>query len=59
MLFDPSQAKQPPPESPATRFKKQRKLYERWMRFKQHILLRGQSKTEASSQKNNFHEYAR
>jgi hypothetical protein len=59
MLFDPSEAKQPPPESPATRFKKQHKLYERWMLFKQHILLRSQHKTAFSSQKKNLHEYAR
>lgn len=59
MLYDPATAKTPQSETPATRFKKHSKLYERWMRLKQHILLRTVKKTDSPLQKNKNYEFAR
>jgi hypothetical protein len=39
MLFDPKEKKNEG-ESPAENFRRRSKLYERWMKFKQHVLLR-------------------
>lgn len=39
MLFDP-QEKKTNGESPEEKFRRRSKLYERWMKFKQHVLLR-------------------
>jgi hypothetical protein len=40
MLFDPEEKIKKETETPAENFKRNSKLYERWMRFKKHILLR-------------------
>jgi N-acetylglutamate synthase-like GNAT family acetyltransferase len=40
MLFDPAAVQPAQEESPAVQFRKYSKLYERWLRFKQHALLR-------------------
>lgn len=44
MLYDPAAAKPALSESPAVQFGKYKKLYERWLRFKQHVLLAGNKK---------------
>lgn len=48
MLYDPAEKKNQDEEHPKENFRRKSKLYERWMRFKQHSLLGALRKTKIS-----------
>ncbi|HEU4716487.1 MAG TPA: GNAT family N-acetyltransferase [Bacteroidia bacterium] len=48
MLFDPADQKKSSRETPGEKFRRRSKLYDRWMRIKQHRLLKGIRKNKNS-----------